>query len=168
MHAVLAGQRVQAECLPGWLGAFHNARANPGCRGVSVEPDPPGRGLFESEGKTVEHLLGAQPQVGIAADSHAGTEMIAATLAHPAIRAIAHHHEVGVTAGGGELVDLATVLHLNPEVGGTLGENIEQRRAAYAEAISRQIGRLFAAQDYLLLLPQHRCIPNGPGAVAIV
>ena len=56
---------------------------------------------------------------------HAGTEMIAPTSTDAAVRAIAHHHEVGIAADCGEVIDLATVLHLNPEVGGTLGESIE-------------------------------------------
>src|SRR6185312_11812207 len=109
--AVLAAQRVETERLPGSLGALHDAGADPGTGGIGVKPDPSGRGLLEGEGEAVEDLVGAQPDVGVAADVDAGAECLAVALPGPAVRAIAHHDEVG--AGhfrNSSTIDLAAIL----------------------------------------------------------
>ena len=103
-----------------------------------MKPDPSGGGLLESEREAVEDLVGAEPDVGIAADVDAGAERLAVTLPGSAVRALAHHDEVGVGHFGnsaGPIVDLASVLDVDSEFGGALAEDVEQGRPADAEPV---------------------------------
>src|SRR5437763_16022272 len=83
--AVVASARAERQRLPGFRGALDDAGAAFRAGRVGVEPDPTDRGLLESENHRVEHPVGAEPDVGVAADVEARAEMIRVLLAHSAV-----------------------------------------------------------------------------------
>lgn len=165
-HTVGGVERIEPQPPPGLWGALDDAGADFRARGVGVKPDPPGRGRFEGEGEAGEHLVGAQPYVGVAADFQAGAEVVAVQLAHPAVGSVAGDDQVGVGELG-QVVDLAAVLDIHPQLGCASGEDAEQGGAGDAVAVPAQIRGLFPAAD-LLVLPQGRGRTHRLGAVGVV
>jgi hypothetical protein len=146
-----------------------------------MEPDPPGGGLLEGEGEAVEHLVGAEPEVGVSFDVDARTEVVGVLCPEPAVRSVGGHDQVGTATsevgtgevgtgevGTGKVGDLPAVLDVDVEVQCPLGEDVQQHRAAQTEAVSGQVRRLRTAQGHFLQLPPDGGGPHLPGALPIV
>jgi hypothetical protein len=114
-HPFPVAEHVEPQPSPGLRGALHDAGADSLDRRVGVEPDPAGRGLLEAEHEVGEHLVGAEPDVGIAAGFDLGAEVLAVELADPAAGAVGGHDEIGLGQLGG-ILDRAAVANLHPEL----------------------------------------------------
>src|SRR5918912_1094900 len=94
-YALIRPELVEAELLPGLLGALDDAGARVAVEAVAVDPDLPGARLLEGEGEGVEELVGAEPDELVGAHVHVGLKPVLVELAHPAGDAVASDDQVG-------------------------------------------------------------------------
>ena len=134
-----------------------------------VEPDPSGRGLLESEGEGVEHLVGSQPDVGVAPGDDLRSERFLGRLPDDPVDAVRCDDHVGVELGG--TGDLVVESQIDTDLGRALRQDVEQRRPRDAVAAAF-VGHPLAVQHEVLALPSERALGDaarglGVGAVQV-
>ncbi|MNX84450.1 hypothetical protein D3C86_1162470 [compost metagenome] len=133
--ALFLAHLLDAGCLPGFLGGFHDERGHAVLVAVGMRLEPAVLGLHEGKGERVEHLLGAQPHEAAAALVDVGMERIRVTGADLAVDAVGSDDEVGVVFTRDGLVVLNEVLEdqLHAHVFAARLQDVQQLLAADAD-----------------------------------
>ena len=133
-----------------------------------MQPDPSGRRLREGEGEGVEHPRGAEPDVPVAAEPQLGAQLVAVALAQAAVHAVRGDDDVGPRERVLRRAAVAAEPHVDAEVDGAVGEDLQQPGPSDAEAVPPEVGHAAAGQPDLLALPQVRRRSQRARADAVV